>query len=182
MDEIILAGYDPAWAGQFADIAGQVRAAFADGPLIAVEHIGSTSVTGLAAKPIVDIDVIVPSHSDVPDALAWLAVLGYTHQGDLGIAGREAFERPPGAVQHHLYLCVRDNAEYRRHVTFRDYLRKHRDEAKRYEALKRDLAAQFPTDRAAYSAGKAEFVEAALQKANAKEEGKRVEHGRSRHR
>jgi len=166
MDEIVIADYDPAWAGQFAEIAGRVRAAFADGPLIAVEHIGSTAVMGLAAKPIIDIDVIIPSHSDVPGAIARLATLGYTHQGDLGISGREAFHTPPGTVPHHLYLCVCDNAEYRRQVTFRDYLRDHGDEAKRYEALKRDLAAQFPTDRAAYSADKSEFVEAALQKAS----------------
>ena len=168
MDKIIIADYDPAWAGQFAEIAGYVRTAFADGPLIAVEHIGSMSVMGLAAKPIIDIDVIIPSHSDVPDAIARLAALGYTHQGDLGISGREAFHCPPGTVPHHLYLCVCDNAEYCRHVTFRNYLRNHSDEAKRYEALKRDLAARFPTDRAAYSAGKAEFVQAALQKANAR--------------
>lgn len=167
MDQIAIADYDPAWASQFAEIAGRVRAAFANGPLSAIEHIGSTAVVGLAAKPIVDVDVIVPSHSDVPDAIARLAALGYTHQGDLGIAGREAFACPPGTVQHHLYLCVSDNAEYCRHMTFRDYLRDYRDEAKRYEALKRDLAAQFPHDRVAYSASKSEFVQAALQKTNA---------------
>lgn len=166
MEEIVIADYDPAWAGQFAEIAGLIRAAFASGPLIAVEHIGSTAVMGLAAKPIIDIDVVVPSRSDVPNAVARLATLCYTHQGDLGISGREAFERPPRSTPHHLYLCVCGNTEYCRHVTFRDYLRDHCDEAKRYEASKRDLAAQFPHDRTAYSAGKSEFVEAALQKAN----------------
>jgi len=163
-----IAEYNPAWPEQFAEIAGHVRAAFADGPLIAVEHIGSTAVMGLAAKPVIDVDVIIPSHSDVPDAIARLTALGYVHQGDLGIPGREAFACPAGAVPHYLYLCVCDNAEYCRHVTFRDYLRNHSDEAQRYEALKRDLAARFPDDRAAYSAGKAEFVQAALQKANAR--------------
>lgn len=164
----MIADYDPAWARQFAEIAGRVWAAFASGPLIAVEHIGSTAVMGLAAKPIIDIDVVVPSRSDVPNAVARLATLGYTHQGDLGISGREAFERPPRSTPHHLYLCVCGNAEYCRHMTFRNYLRDHWDEAKRYEALKRDLAARFPNDRAAYSAGKADFVEAALEKANAR--------------
>ncbi len=168
MDEVSIAGYDPAWPEQFAKIAGYVRTAFSDGPLIAVEHIGSTAVTGLAAKPIIDVDVIIPSHSDVPDAIARLAALGYVHQGDLGIPGREAFSCPAGAVPHFLYLCVCDNAEYCRHVTFRNYLRDHWDETQRYEALKRDLATRFPHDRAAYSAGKAEFVQAALQKANAR--------------
>ena len=168
MNEIVIADYDLAWAGQFAEIAGRVRAAFASGPLIAVEHIGRTSVMGLAAKPVIDVDVIVPSRSDVPDALIRLAALGYTHQGDLGISGREAFACPAGAAPHHLYLCVCDNAEYCRHVTFRNYLRDLWDEARRYESLKRELSAQFPSVRSAYSAGKAEFVEAALQKANAR--------------
>ena len=160
-----IADYDSNWPGQFAEIARRVRAAFADGPLIAVEHVGSTAVMGLAAKPIIDIDVIIPSHPEVPNAITRLAALGYAHQGDLGISGREAFRSPPGAVPHHLYLCVCDNDEYCRHVTFRDDLRQNWTEAKCYEALKRDLAVRFPDDRTAYSAGKTEFVQAALKKA-----------------
>lgn len=169
MEPIEIAEYNPAWPSQFAEIAGSVRAAFRDGPLIAVEHIGSTAVAGLAAKPIIDIDVIIPSQSDSPDAIVRLAKLGYIHQGDLGITGREAFTSPSGPVRHHLYLCVCDSPEYCHHVAFRDYLRTHSDEAQRYEALKRELAVQFPIDRSAYSAGKAKFVASALKKANRRE-------------
>ena len=165
MDPIEVVDYDPSWPAQFAELAARVRAAFADGPLIAVEHVGSTSVVGLAAKPVIDIDVIVPSLSDVPGAVARLAALGYVHEGDKDVPGREAFLWPPGTRRHHLYLCLCDNAEYRRHVAFRDYLRENRDEAQRYEALKRDLAARFRADRTAYSEGKTEFVEAVLAKA-----------------
>ena len=169
MNEVSLADYDLQWPLQFAEIAGRIRAAFADGPLLAIEHVGSTAVCGLAAKPIIDMDVIVPSASDVPDAFARLATLGYVHEGDQGVPGREAFRWPPGTPRHHLYLCLCDGAEYHRHVAFRDYLRAHRDEAQRYEALKRDLAARFPEDREAYAEGKTEYVESVLQKAHPQE-------------
>lgn len=164
MDPIGVVPYDPAWPVQFEQLAQRIQLAFADGPLLAVEHIGSTAVVGLAAKPIIDLDVIVPSEADVPDAIARLATLGYVHQGDLKIAGREAFQWPTGTVRHHLYLCVCDNAEYRRHVAFRDYLREHRDEAQRYGALKRDLAAKHREDRDAYSRGKTAYIQAVLEK------------------
>ena len=165
MDPMRVVAYDPLWPEQFAEISGRVRHAFADGPLIAVEHVGSTAVFGLAAKPIIDIDVIVPSAAALPDAIARLATLGYVHQGDLGIPGREAFAWPPGTVRHHLYVCACDCDEYRRHAAFRDYLREHEDEALRYAALKFELAARFRDDRIAYNDGKTEFVKSVLAKA-----------------
>lgn len=171
MSPIEIVDYDPQWPAQFAEIAGRVRAAFADGPLIAVEHVGSTAVVGLAAKPVIDIDVVIPSEAVLPDAIARLATLGYVHQGDLGVAGRAAFGSPADLPAHHLYLCVCDNAEYRRHVAFRDYLRVHWGEAQRYEALKRDLAVWHGADRRAYSEAKTDFIEAVLEKARVPEHG-----------
>jgi len=165
MDLIEVVDYDPRWPGQFDEIAARVRAAFASAPLVAVEHVGSTAVTGLAAKPIIDLNVIVPMRADLSEAVVRLASLGYIHQGDKGIAGREAFRCPPGTAWHHLYACAQDNAEHRRHVMFRDYLRAHPDLARQYEALKRDLAARFRNDRPAYNEGKTDFVEAVLKKA-----------------
>ncbi|MGI4787337.1 MAG: GrpB family protein [Janthinobacterium lividum] len=171
MDEVIISDYNPDWPQQFAEIAGRVRHAFADGPLIAVEHIGSTSIAGLAAKPIIDIDVIVPSETDVPDAIARLATVGYVHQGDNGIPGREAFQSPPGSPKHHLYLCLCDGLEYHRHIAFRDYLREHFEAAEHYEALKRDLAARFRNDRVAYNDGKTTYIEAVVEKAREQQRG-----------
>lgn len=165
MEPVEVVDYDPSWPDQFAELAARVQAAFADGPLIAVEHIGSTSVVGLAAKPIIDLNVIVPARENISEAIIRLASLGYVHEGDKGISGREAFRWPSGTARHHLYVCARDNAEHRRQVAFRDYLRAHPDEAQRYEALKRDLTARFRDDRTAYSEGKTEFVEAVLAKA-----------------
>ena len=165
MDPIIVLDYDPSWPAQFDEIAARVRAAFIGAPLVAVEHVGSTSVAGLAAKPIIDLNVIVPTRADLPEAIARLASLGYVHEGDKGVTGREAFLWPPGTARHHLYACAEDNAEHRRHIAFRDYLRSHPDVAKEYEALKRDLAVRFRTDRLLYNEGKTDFVEAVLKKA-----------------
>ena len=165
-EPVEIVNYDPAWPAQFAALAARVYTAFADGPLLVIEHVGSTAVVGLAAKPIIDVDVIVPSRDALPDAIARLTRLGYVHQGDKGVPGREAFQSPEGGPRHHLYVCACDCPEYRRHVAFRNYLRRHLETAQTYAALKRDLAARFRDDRAAYNDGKAEFVEAVLAKAH----------------
>lgn len=164
-EPVEIVNYDPAWPAQFAEIAARVYRAFADGPLLVIEHVGSTAVVGLAAKPIIDIDVIVPSRDALPDAIARLARLGYVHQGDLSVPGREAFQSPESGLRHHLYVCACVCPEYQRQVAFRNYLRQHLDTAQDYAALKRDLAARFHDDRAAYNDGKADFVEAVLAKA-----------------
>lgn len=164
---IEVVNYDPAWPTLFADIAAHVQAAFADGPLSRMEHVGSTSILGLPAKPVVDIDVVIPTRADLPDAVARLATLGYVHQGDLGITSREAFRSPPDLPRHNLYVCAEDSPELRRHLLFRDYLRAHPDDARRYGDLKRDLAARHVTDTDAYVDGKTDFIKGILQKAGA---------------
>ncbi len=159
---IEIVDYDPAWTEIFAEIAAPVRAAFTDGPLIKIEHVGSTSVVGLPAKPIVDVDAIIPSRADLPDAITRLTTLGYAHQGDGGIPGREAFRSPPETPRHSLYVCAEDSTELRRHLVFRDYLRAYPDAARRYGELKRELAARHVTDIDAYVDGKTSFVQKVL--------------------
>jgi len=91
---IVIVDYDPSWPGQFEML--QCRIAKALGDVAArIEHVGSTAVPGLAAKPIIDLDVLLPSTNDLPAAIDRLASLGYEHQGDLGIPGRVAFTSPP---------------------------------------------------------------------------------------
>ena len=163
---IEVADYDPSWPLLFAEITAPIRAAF--GPsLVALEHIGSTSVTGLPAKPIIDIDVVIPSRADLPKAIARLAMLGYVHQGDLGITSRESFRSLPELPPQNLYVCAGDSPELRRHLLFRDYLRAHPDEAQRYAELKRELAARHVSDIDGYVNGKADFIKSVLQKAGA---------------
>lgn len=92
------------------------------GRAAAIEHVGSTAVPGLAAKPIIDMDVLLGSATDLPLVIAQLASVGYQHRGDLGVTGREAFRAPPNDLPHHLYVCPPRSPEYMRHISFRGYL------------------------------------------------------------
>ncbi len=164
MVEVVIVDYDPGWPRQFEAIAVRVRAAFDNNNLVAIEHIGSTSVPNLPAKPVIDLDVLVRSKADVPNAIKTLAALGYIHEGDKGIKGREAFQWPCDMPRHHLYVCAQGNAELQRHVAFRDYLRTYPEDARRYGELKIELVARYHADRVAYNNAKTEFVEAVLEK------------------
>lgn len=140
-----------------------IRLTDALGPLVQrIEHVGSTAVPGLPAKPVIDLDVVIATPADLPEVITRLRALGYRHEGDLGIAGREAFTDPDAAPAHHLYVCAAGSPELARHLTFRDYLRGHPAQARAYAELKRSLAERFRTDREAYSRGKATFIERAL--------------------
>jgi GrpB-like predicted nucleotidyltransferase (UPF0157 family) len=165
LEFIIIVDYDPHWQGLFEELRAPVVTALGD-LVVNVEHVGSTAVPGLAAKPIIDMDVVVPSVTDIPKAIVRLATLGYVHQGDLGITGREAFISPYGKPRHHLYVCALDGDELRRHRSFRDYLLTHPDEARAYGALKKAAALRFADDRAAYTEAKTRFVKAVLKRAS----------------
>ena len=128
---------------------------------MAIEHVGSTSVRGLAAKPIIDIDVVIGDASCLDAAIAALARIGYRHEGDLGIPGREAFKYAgkDHLQRHHLYVCPQDSAELKRHLAFRDYLRAHPEAVEAYGRIKEAGAALYPEDIDGYIAHKAPFIE-----------------------
>lgn len=161
---IVVTDYDPTWPTLFEQIAQPVREAVADLDAT-VEHVGSTAVPGLAAKPVIDIDVVVRSAADVPTAIERLRSLGYLYQGDKGVKGREAFMWPEGARPHHLYVVGAGNQPYLDHIDFRDYLLDHPEVATDYAALKRKLAEQHSNDRLGYTDAKDEFVSGVLQMA-----------------
>lgn len=157
--------YDPRWPLWFAEIRGRLTPYLAEVPH-RIEHVGSTAVPGLAAKPIIDVDVVVPSADLVPTAIARLAAAGYVHEGDQGITGREAFALPPDAVHyHHLYVVVGGNKAHRDHVLLRDHLRADAADRERYAARKRELAHLLTTDRSAYVTGKGALVEEMIARA-----------------
>jgi GrpB-like predicted nucleotidyltransferase (UPF0157 family) len=159
--------YDPRWVAMFEALGEQLAAAL--GPLVLrIEHVGSTAVPGLAAKPIVDLDLVVAPR-DLPAVIQRLAALGYQHQGDLGVAGREAFTTPPTQPPQHLYVCAPDSRELGRHLAFRDALRTRPATARAYAELKRRLARQHAADRAAYTDAKTAFVAAVLAGAPARQ-------------
>ena len=164
--EVRVVAYDPAWVTTFASIHKVVTSAL--GPLAQrVEHVGSTSVPGLWAKPIVDIDVVIQSWASLPDTVTALGSLGYVHQGDQGIKEREAFKSPAGTPSHNLYVCSADSRELKRHVAFRDYLRSHSDAVSEYAELKKKLAVEFRNDIDGYCEAKTDFIESILAKAGA---------------
>lgn len=165
-EPITVVDYDPHWPALFETLRAEVAGALGDLAL-AIEHVGSTAVPGLASKPIIDIGVLLRSAADLDLAIERLAAVGYKHRGDLGVPGREAFAVPTGAPRHHLYVCPPDSTEYLRHVAFRDYLRSHGEAAKAYGELKRSLAMRFRDDREAYNVAKREFVESVLRAAEA---------------
>lgn len=164
-EPIAVVDYQVCWADVFETLRTSVAACLGS-VAVRIEHVGSTSVPGLAAKPIIDMDVVVASTADLPLAIERLGALGYVHQGDLGIPGREAFQTPPDHPPHHLYVCTADCEELHRHLLFRDYLRTHSENAKAYSELKKDLAVRFRNDRNAYSEAKTEFVREILKRAS----------------
>lgn len=164
-DPIIIEDYNPHWPDQFELLRSRIASAL--GTLAAaIEHVGSTAVPGLSAKPIIDLDVLLRHPTDLPETILGLAILEYQHRGDLGVTGREAFRPPPNDVPHHLYVCAPESREYIRHITFRNHLRANPEDARAYERLKRTSAQEYRQDREAYNEAKTEFVEAILRRPN----------------
>lgn len=153
--------YDPAWAAAFERVAQRLRPAVAGIPGARVEHVGSTSVPGLAAKPIIDVDVIVPA-AHLPAVVAALASLGYVHRGDLGVTGREAFHPPDVDPPRHVYACAADTLHVRNHLAVRAVLRARPDLRDRYGAVKLALAADPSMDIDRYLAGKTALLQEVL--------------------
>jgi GrpB-like predicted nucleotidyltransferase (UPF0157 family) len=160
--------YDPAWPAQYELVRAFVWPAVAD-VAVRVEHVGSTSVPGLAAKPIIDLDVVVASDGDLTALIAALATLGYRWEGDLGVAEREAFSAPTGAdlAHHHLYAVVDGSRPYLDHVLLRDLLRSDSDACERYASCKRECAVLCDGDVDRYVALKAQVVADLLERARA---------------
>jgi GrpB-like predicted nucleotidyltransferase (UPF0157 family) len=158
-DPIVIVGYDPTWPLEFERFRNRAAAAVGD-LAVAIEHVGSTAVPGLAAKPVIDLFIVVEA-DDVQGAIERLSAIGYVHRGTLGVEGREAFDVPEGERPHHLYVSPTDSEELRAQLAFRDRLRESRALATEYEALKRGLATKFRDDRMGYTDAKTDFVTAA---------------------
>ena len=151
--------YDKAWRSAFEDIRQELAAALGD-DCIGIEHVGSTSVEGLSAKPCIDIDVIIRDYTVFDTVVQKLASIGYIHEGDLGIEGREAFRcaDKPHLYTHHLYVCPRLSRELHRHITFRNFLRSNPQAAQRYGMVKETAAQLFPDDIDGYMEYKAACI------------------------
>ena len=157
---VIVESYNSEWKRDFEDIKSELMAVLS-GKVISVEHVGSTSVEGLSAKPIIDIDVVIEDEDAFPAAKAAMESIGYTHEGDLGIPGREAFKYKgkEHLRKHHLYVCTKDVRELKRHISFRDYLRTHPEAVREYSRVKEEGAKLYPYDIDSYIGHKAPFIE-----------------------
>lgn len=156
---VVVLPYDPKWKDDFKVIKREIAGAVGE-LTVSVEHVGSTSVEGMSAKPIIDIDVVIQDDSVFEDIVCGLAKIGYVHEGDLGIKGREAF-RYSGKNhlrEHHLYVCPQDSRELFRHVRFRDFLRDHPEAVKRYSKVKETAARLFPENIDGYMEYKAPCI------------------------
>lgn len=159
-----LVPYDPSWPGLFDAESERLQQLFvAAGLAITLEHMGSTAIPGLAAKPILDILGGYPAGAKLADYIAVLTSADYVHRGEQGIPGREFFRRG-NPRSHHLHLTAIDGPFWRDHLAFRDRLRADNVLRDAYAALKHDLAARFPQDREAYIDAKGPFVREVLRR------------------
>lgn len=160
---IKLAPHSEQWRQLFAEEAARIRAAIGEFTAL-IEHIGSTSISGIAAKPIIDIGVGAEKAADGEKCVAPLENIGYEYRGEHGIAGRFYFVKGEPRT-HHLHLVEAGGDFWRSHLLFRDYLRANSAAAKEYENLKLALAGKYVNDREAYQRGKADFIENVLKNA-----------------
>lgn len=157
---VIVLPYDPKWKNDFEKIKQELVSAIGD-LIVGIEHVGSTSVEGLSAKPIIDIDVVISDYSVFDSIISKLSTIGYIHKGDLGIKDREAFKysNKSHLRKHHLYVCPQNSKELLRHITFRDFLRNNPEAVKKYSKVKENAAKLFPDNMDKYIEYKSPCIE-----------------------
>ena len=159
---------DPRWATLFEAAAREITDTL---PVsgIALEHVGSTAVPGLSAKPVIDMALLIPEEAAFQQVRERLATLAFAYRGDKGTRGGRLFVREcaPEVRTHHLHLYIAGAPEWDRYLLFRDTLRARPELRDAYARLKRQLAQQFPEDRFAYLDGKTAFVEGVLRESEA---------------
>jgi GrpB-like predicted nucleotidyltransferase (UPF0157 family) len=167
-EPIIIVNYNPAWPRLYEEEKMHILD-FIGEYIEEIQHVGSTSVPDLGAKPIIDIMIGIRNLSLVDKCVQPLQSLGYEYLGEFGIPGRHYFRKPPAALTrrrtHHVHMVETNHDGWRKTLLFRDYLRTHLEDARQYEVLKRALAKQFGSDGEGYTDAKTEFIEAVLAKA-----------------
>jgi GrpB-like predicted nucleotidyltransferase (UPF0157 family) len=161
---VIVIPYDPQWAFEFQKLRAFLLSVCGSS-IVEIHHVGSTSVEGLAAKPILDIDIEIQSRDDFNTVKDKLSSVGYRHEGDLGIPGREAFKVDTSPfMAHHLYVCASDASELKRHLNFRDHLRSHPEDSEAYGQIKLKAAKAHPEDIDAYMEEKNDIIQSIYHK------------------
>lgn len=167
MKKIIVEQYNPEWKIEFEKAKTFYEELFIGIPC-QIEHVGSTSVEGLWAKPVLDIDIVVKTKIESFWLIEKLATVGYEHIGDLGLEGREAFKYLENNLiidwmKHHLYVCIEGTEHLENHLLLRKHLRENRESVKLYSELKRKLAQEFSEDIDSYIDGKTDLITSFLK-------------------
>ena len=156
---VVVEKWNPKWKDEFERIADSLGEDVIYNS-IKIEHVGSTSVEGLSAKPIIDLDIVIENDKfEIIKRL--LKDKGYKYEGDLGIEGREAFSYSgkEELMTHHLYVCPQDSKELFKHITFRNFLKNNADLAAEYSKVKEQAAVLYPDDIDKYMEFKSEIIE-----------------------
>jgi len=157
MRKVEVKPYNEQWPLMFEEEAHTLYEIF-DSEMIDIHHIGSTSVNGLKAKPIIDIMPVVRDIHQIDAFNMAMTTIGYDPKGENGIVGRRYFQKGGDTHTYHVHMYEWDNPEVERHIAFRDYLRAHPSDAKKYSDLKEALAQRFPYDIASYIKGKEQLA------------------------
>jgi len=157
MVDVVVEKYNPIWVEQFELLYDRIWPSISDVAL-SLEHVGSTSVLGLSAKPIIDLTIIATNEKNLKIIIQRLAGIGIEHRGDLGIEGREAFTRLKNYPEHNLYACINGSQALKNHLAVRDALRKESSLVQEYGKLKMELVRKFPNDIDSYVEGKTDFI------------------------
>jgi GrpB-like predicted nucleotidyltransferase (UPF0157 family) len=161
--EVWLAAYDRAWPQCFKEESKRLHEALG-AQALDIQHIGSTAIPGMVAKPIVDIAVTVAALDELTPIIAAFERAGYAYKGEYGLAGRHFFVKGD-PVTHHVHVVQRDSVHWRDWLRFRDYMRSHDEDVKAYCRFKLDLAQRFHHNRDAYTEAKTPFITTILEKA-----------------
>ncbi len=157
--KVVVIPHDPSWTEQYKQEAARLTAVF-EPILLDIQHIGSTAIPGILAKPIIDIIIVVTEIAAVAPLMVAMENLDYHSKGEYGIPGRHYFYK--GSAEHHthhVHVYGASNSEIARHLDFRDFLRQHPAKARAYGQLKAQLAQQFFTDPLAYTQNKTAFIQ-----------------------
>lgn len=156
--------YNPKWKEEYLKEAEKIRNIMKE-DIIKIHHIGSTSIPGMSAKPVIDILVEVVDINNVDNYNIDMEKLGYIAKGEYGIEGRRFFMKGLYNRTHHVHIFQWDSSEVRRHLNFRDYMISHPEDAKLYAELKKELAVKFRYDIEGYCNGKDNFIKDINKKA-----------------
>ncbi|KAH8600705.1 putative UPF0157 protein YqkA [Bisporella sp. PMI_857] len=164
---VIIEPHNPQWLTEFARVKGDLQKILGDIPIISIEHIGSTSVPGLLAKPILDIAIIIPRSSLAP-ATSALVAAGYVSRGELGVPDRYAFRKPPSTItemKRNTYVVIEGCQSMRNHLTLKKMLTERDDLRNEYAEVKRRLIAGGVKDVDEYCVGKTDVILKILREA-----------------